>query len=248
MRAAFATLVFTALVAANPMPQAVTSAIAPNQSSPPGCSPNYDGTFEIGPVNISSSTKRSLDQVCFDPLPTCPVHVSTDVHLQRNTQLGITLKNGILTDPQGRTGYIAANEQFQFDGPPQAGAIWTAGFSVCQNGSLALGSDVIWWKCLSGDFYNLYFKSIGGQCIESYLITHPVGGAGGPAPISNSPTTSTTGTTSAASGSASSTSGASSSGVVSTTATNGTMTGSSSGQRHCHKFGHHYRRRRRPPH
>lgn len=66
MRAAFATLGFTALVAAipNPVPQAVTSAIAPNQSPPPGCSPNYDGTFLIGPVNVSSSNKRDLDEVC----------------------------------------------------------------------------------------------------------------------------------------------------------------------------------------
>jgi hypothetical protein len=64
MRTAFATLVFTALVAANPVPAGVSSAIAPNQSPPPGCSPNYDGTFLIGPVNVSSE-KRDLDEVCF---------------------------------------------------------------------------------------------------------------------------------------------------------------------------------------
>ena len=100
------------------------------------------------------------------------------------------MKNGILTDPQGRIGYIASNQQFQFDDPPQLGAIWTAGFSVCENGSLALGDDVIWWKCLSGSFYNLYFKTTGSDCIESYLITHAINSTSGPVPVSNTPSAS----------------------------------------------------------
>lgn len=37
----------------------------------------------------------------------------------------------MLRDSRNRTGYIAANYQFQFDGPPQAGAVYTAGWSVC---------------------------------------------------------------------------------------------------------------------
>lgn len=52
--------------------------------------------------------------------------------------------------------YIAANYQFQFDAPPQAGAIYTTGFSLCANGSLALGGSAIFYQCLSGSFYNLY--------------------------------------------------------------------------------------------
>lgn len=110
--------------------------------------------------------------------------------------MGISLKNGVLTDPQGRTGYIASNGQFQFDGPPQAGAIWTAGFSVCTNNRLTLGNDDTWWKCLSGSFYNIYFKSIGGQCIESYLITQPEPDSGGVIQ-SGSPDTQSTATSSA---------------------------------------------------
>lgn len=185
MRAAFATLALAGLAAATPAPQAVTSAIAPSSSPPAGCYENYDGTFLIGPVNVSSSSKRDVE-AAFEIIPLD----------KRNTQLGITLKNGILTDPQGRTGYIAANQQFQFDGPPQAGAIWTAGFSVCTNNRLALGNDETWYKCLSGTFYNLYYKSIGGQCIESYIIASPVGGQGGPA-ASGSPGTGSTATTAA---------------------------------------------------
>jgi len=71
-------------------------------------------------------------------------------------ELAITIDGGILKDAKGRTGYIASNFQFQFDGPPQAGAIYTAGFSICGNQSLALGGSNIFYQCLSGSFYNLY--------------------------------------------------------------------------------------------
>lgn len=79
--------------------------------------------------------------------------------------LNLTLSNGVMIDSEGRTGYIAANYQFQFDKPPQAGAIYTAGWSVCGNGSLALGADNTFYQCLSGDFYNLYNKNWAPQCV-----------------------------------------------------------------------------------
>ncbi|KAI4277577.1 MAG: hypothetical protein LQ337_001650 [Flavoplaca oasis] len=78
--------------------------------------------------------------------------------------LAINLDNGILKDAQGRTGYIASNFQFQFDGPPQAGAIYTSGFSACENGTLALGGSNVFYQCLSGDFYNLYDRDWAPQC------------------------------------------------------------------------------------
>ena len=81
----------------------------------------------------------------------------------------MTLSGGVLKDDQSRTGYIAANHQFQFDGPPQTGAIYTAGWSVCGNGSLALGGDAIFYQCLSGTFSNLYDESTGDQCSPVYI-------------------------------------------------------------------------------
>eukprot|EP00249_Psilotum_nudum_P004044 c17570_g2_i1 orf=489-800(-) len=83
---------------------------------------------------------------------------------KQSDSLTVTLSGGVLKDNQGRTGYIAANYQFQFDGPPQAGAIYTAGFSVCGNGSLALGGSAVFYQCLSGDFYNLYDRNWAPQC------------------------------------------------------------------------------------
>ncbi|KAM7216120.1 hypothetical protein V8F06_008495, partial [Rhypophila decipiens] len=54
-----------------------------------------------------------------------------------------------------RTRYIASNFQLQFDAPPQAGAIYTGGFSHCPNGTLAVGATTIFYQCHSGGFCNL---------------------------------------------------------------------------------------------
>lgn len=153
MRYSVAPLALAAFAAAKPMPAAVSSAVAPSASAPAGCSSSYSGTFEIQVVNVtSSSSKRSINERQAD-----------------DTALTISLADGTLTDSKGRTGYIAANRQFQFDAPPQAGAIYTAGFSVCGNGTLAIGDDAIWYQCLSGDFYNLYDQSQGAQCSQVYI-------------------------------------------------------------------------------
>ena len=81
----------------------------------------------------------------------------------------VTLQGGILKDDKGRTGYIAANRQFQFDGPPQTGAIYTAGWSVCGNGSLAIGNDAVFYACKSGGFSNLYDENQAAQCSQVYI-------------------------------------------------------------------------------
>lgn len=100
--------------------------------------------------------------------------------LQRATEctdanlLVAQLSKGILTDAKGRIGGIVANYQFQFDGPPsQAGTIYNGGWSVCNNGSLAIGNDAVFYQCLSGDFYNLYLESTGAQCEEVLIDIIP---------------------------------------------------------------------------
>jgi hypothetical protein len=150
MRYAVASSVaFAAAVVASPVAQGVTEDIKPDSSAPSGCSASYNGDFQIQVVNVTSSeTKRSLTKRQQDDAMT----------------LEITLKDGVLTDSKDRTGYIAANHQFQFDGPAQTGAIYTAGWSACSNGSLALGGTTVFHQCLSGDFYNLYDESTGPQC------------------------------------------------------------------------------------
>ena len=82
----------------------------------------------------------------------------------------MNLKGGVLTDGKGRIGSIVANRQFQFDGPPpQAGAIYAAGWSLTSEGNLAIGDQDVFYQCLSGDFYNLYDKTQGEQCHKVYL-------------------------------------------------------------------------------
>ena len=73
-------------------------------------------------------------------------------------------------DPYNRTASIVANRQFQFDGPPQAGAIYTGGWAVCENNSLAFGPSTIFWRCTSGGFMNLYDENVADQCTEANIV------------------------------------------------------------------------------
>ncbi|KAF2094911.1 hypothetical protein NA57DRAFT_45450 [Rhizodiscina lignyota] len=135
-----------AAASASPYPQAVTSAIAPAAPAPSGCHASYAGEF-----GMAIRMKRADSD-------------STPVACRNNNTLTMTLSNTIMKDDKQRTAYIASNRQFQFDGPPQAGAIYTAGFSVCDDDTIALGGSKTFYQCLSGTFYNLYDQSIGGQC------------------------------------------------------------------------------------
>ncbi|AJS35428.1 Pir1p [Saccharomyces cerevisiae YJM1248] len=94
----------------------------------------------------------------------------TAVTCKSSGTLEMDLKGGILTDGKGRIGSIVANRQFQFDGPPpQAGAIYAAGWSITPEGNLAIGDQDTFYQCLSGNFYNLYDEHIGTQCNAVHL-------------------------------------------------------------------------------
>ncbi|KAL8997598.1 MAG: hypothetical protein Q9169_003145 [Polycauliona sp. 2 TL-2023] len=177
-------LAISAAIHAKPfaLPQAVTENISPSGPPPPGCKPSVAGTYGIAVQNVSNpavqakrqitqfagkslllltslSTPASLPQrlaMDDDTLQSPAASGTTMVACKSEGTLAITLDNSVLKDSQQRTGYIASNFQFQFDGPPQAGAIYTSGFSACSNGSLALGGSNVFYQCLSGDFYNLY--------------------------------------------------------------------------------------------
>ena len=93
-----------------------------------------------------------------------------DTSCKNSGTLALTLKDGVLTDNKGRVGSIVSNRQFQFDGPPpQAGAIYAAGWTISEEGNLALGDSDVFYQCLSGDFYNLYDESIAEQCTPIHL-------------------------------------------------------------------------------
>ena len=119
-------------------PQGVYDIVKPKASSPKGCVPTVNYRFGIMPREAPSGAKPngSMMTVCDAP-----------------NKLSMNLRNGILTDKQGSIGSIVANRQFQFDGPPaQAGAIYTGGWSICPEiGVLALGDQILFYRCLSGD-------------------------------------------------------------------------------------------------
>ena len=167
----------TLCLAATAVAQAVSEGIAPSAAAPSGCKPNFSGNFTLNTASIVNTQKNEVSEVC--NLSLCPsiyIFVDADSFVQLqvvDSAVTVTLKNGILHDSLGRTGDIVANHQFQFDGPPQAGSIYTGGWSVCANDSLALGGSAIFYKCASGNFYNLYDISIGDQCIPCYIVIAP---------------------------------------------------------------------------
>jgi hypothetical protein len=134
---------------------------APEESAPEGCKASYDGTFTISVVEASGdSSKLKRDGSCPEG------------------SLLVTLKDGVLKDAQDRTGNIVANYQFQFDAPLQDNAIYTSGFSVCDDRTLAIGENKTFYQCLSGDFYNLYDRDWAEQCKPINIITTSCSGGG----------------------------------------------------------------------
>ena len=112
--------------------QGVMETIRPLENSPPGCVDSYPEIIGF----------QATDH---------PISV-VETHCILPRSLRMFLKNGVLTDHLGRIGSIVANRQFQFDGPPaQAGAIFTAGWSLCPDNLIALGADKQFYACVSGN-------------------------------------------------------------------------------------------------
>lgn len=128
------------------------AAAAPQVAERADCSSSYNGNFEI---TVFKNSKRDVEK---------------RASCSGKGALVLSLEGGVLKDAKGRTGYIASNYQFQFDGPPQAGAKQVDGFSVCADGKLALDGKTEFFQCLSGDFNNLYSKSWAAQC-EPVIIS-----------------------------------------------------------------------------
>ncbi|AJR71991.1 Cis3p [Saccharomyces cerevisiae YJM1460] len=116
---------------------------------------------------ISSSASKTSTNATSS---SCATPSLKDSSCKNSGTLELTLKDGVLTDGKGRIGSIVANRQFQFDGPPpQAGAIYAAGWSITEDGYLALGDSDVFYQCLSGNFYNLYDQNVAEQCSAIHL-------------------------------------------------------------------------------
>ncbi|KAK8191270.1 covalently-linked cell wall protein-like protein [Phyllosticta capitalensis] len=163
--------------AAIALPQGVTEVIKPTASSPEGCAQAYSGSFSITIVNATTSAGISKRGLAARQESGGPA----------DTTLVVTLADGQLTDQKGRTGYIASNYQLQFDNPPQAGAIYTGGFSACSNSSIALGGSTVFYACPSGEgatkFYNFYDRSWASTCSPIYINIITTSGPSYSAPV-----------------------------------------------------------------
>ncbi|CAI1507524.1 hypothetical protein SEUBUCD646_0J00580 [Saccharomyces eubayanus] len=129
----------------------------------------HDGQVQATTSSISSKLDPSKSKS--EPAKKSSEVTVVKVQACKNAgTLEITLQGGVLIDSKGRIGSIVGNRQFQFDGPPpQAGTIYAGGWSITKQGTLAIGNSDIFYQCLSGTFYNLYDKSIGGQCSPVHL-------------------------------------------------------------------------------
>ncbi|KAG0691413.1 hypothetical protein C6P40_000030 [Pichia californica] len=129
-----------------------------------------DVATQIGDGQVQAST--TLSTVTSSTSSDAPAPTDDSgypVSCLTNSSLAMTLSGSILTDANGRVGSIVANRQFQFDGPPpQAGALYAAGWSI-DDGNLAIGNTSVFYQCLSGNFYNLYDENIGSECYPVYL-------------------------------------------------------------------------------
>ena len=129
-----------------------------------------DGQVQATTKTASSAAQQTDGQVNTTDEDVTSSDPVTAVSCKNNGTLSMSLKDSILTDSKGRIGSIVANRQFQFDGPPpQAGAIYAAGWSLTPEGNLAIGDNDVFFQCLSGNFYNLYDEHIGSQCTPVHL-------------------------------------------------------------------------------
>ena len=141
-----------------------------------GVSQIGDGQIQATKTGSTTPSQPPMNNSTI-PVPnnnaTLPVNAKDPVRAESckvDGTLEMNLKGGILTDGKGRIGSIVANRQFQFDGPPpQAGAIFAAGWSLTPEGNLAIGDNDVFYQCLSGNFYNLYDQHIGSQCTPVHL-------------------------------------------------------------------------------
>ncbi|SMN19333.1 similar to Saccharomyces cerevisiae YJL158C CIS3 Mannose-containing glycoprotein constituent of the cell wall [Maudiozyma saulgeensis] len=148
--------------------QATTSNKAASTKATTTLAPTTKKSSSITSKSVISSSANSTSTSS-----TCNASATVslqDTSCKNSGTLALTLKDGVLTDSKGRLGSIVSNRQFQFDGPPpQAGAIYAAGWSITEGGNLALGDQDVFYQCLSGDFYNLYDENIAEQCSPIHL-------------------------------------------------------------------------------
>jgi hypothetical protein len=163
---ATSTSAWTSVVPMSSAPAMGNSTIAPNNVIHRKSTVRDGKTWWSGPAGTSAAT---LDKRAENEWSSMQ-EVNGGEYICASTKpVVLTLQDSVLLDEQLRTGSVVANQQLQFDGPAQNGAIYTAGFSICENNTLALGGSTVWYQCRTGsltgsDYYNLYFEKIADYC------------------------------------------------------------------------------------
>lgn len=110
-----------------------------------------------------------------DQSPTTPV-----LAIRQCDEHGVILHfdaDGLLRDQLNRIGYIADNYQFQFDLPVQSGGYGEHDFGEYTDSGtgdvyLTWRDSDIFYRCRSGNFYNLYSQAIAAHCEPAKIRIH----------------------------------------------------------------------------
>ena len=125
--------------------------------APSGCNSSYTGPFHLA------------------------LGAAPDNNEQRRDILVAHLSQGVLQDSHGGIGTIASNRQFQFQSPPQEDAVYTNGWSVCKNGSIALGGSNVFYTCPKDGSRNVFDRIVDSKCQEARVNIFTTGSV---APVS----------------------------------------------------------------
>jgi hypothetical protein len=128
----------------------------PHETIPADCSVDYLGAFNIGftPVDPSSEDDDEM---------------RSKHKLATRTLVSLELTDGYLVDDQQRMAYIDDRDMLQFEMYPRSPQ-FNAGFSICKNGTIALGNSALWYRCRAGAYSTIFRAKPDSDCALSYII------------------------------------------------------------------------------
>lgn len=105
---------------------------APPKYPPPGCITTFDPPVYLRSINITGEIPNDLWRVECEGEPDCQ----------------FTLTNSVLTTLDGKTRYITCDNYIAGTEDRSESCVkYDHGFSICVNGSLAIGESVVWYHC-----------------------------------------------------------------------------------------------------
>ncbi|KAF2093679.1 hypothetical protein NA57DRAFT_61384 [Rhizodiscina lignyota] len=146
------------------IPTGVSTVMKPDTTPASTCHPNYPKSGSPVPFQL-----KVLDRILTNDQLGTPAKMEADNKM-------VTLKDGMIFDAQNRIFSVVSNFQLEYDNPPQDTAIYTAGWYLCDNGTITLGSWLSFTACNSENAgeteteEKLYLQNGAGQCKPAQIL------------------------------------------------------------------------------